>query len=115
MPVEDEQFLVDQTRQLKVASKDHLSITSCETYTKENPQVLVQNPTNVRDDSENCHNTHLSMYPLIINTDDDDDDEEYESCVCVSDHDHPVPSTHYQQRTSGTIDCFHHNKHLRRQ
>ena len=113
IPLEAEQFLINH------ACKDHLSMTSFVTYTKDKPQVTVQNTSNATAD-ETEHNCNWeTMYPVM--SDSDNEDNEYVSCTpCVSsNHDHHTPSTfspssNYQKITSsGTVYCCHPTKHPR--
>ena len=122
IPIDSEKFLVTHTRQFSlVQTDDDLSITSFETYTKDNPQVLAQNNlNNAMSDMEHNYNADLSMYPMMSNTDDDnnidDDVDDYASCIqCISDHSGTLePSTYQQQHTCGKINCCHPTKYSRK-
>ena len=96
-------------------SIDQLSVTSYDTYTKDEPQVLTHNTFNAKGNTD----TELIMYPMMNNTDDEDDnDDEYESCTHISDYSHPMPGTcvppSYHQ-CHGTINCCHPAKYPRKQ
>lgn len=121
---EEEQFLINQPKQLKSACVEHLSVTSFDTYTKNEPQI--QNSSDPKNDTEKNYETNISMYPIMSNTDDDnendyddDDDDEFESCrQFFSDYDQLMPGTiapSTDHQYYGTINCYHPTKYSRQQ
>ena len=112
-----EKFLDTQTRDFSLEHMDDsLSITSFDTYTKDEPKILAQN---IFDDAKHDPgNNNLSMYPVTSNTDDDDDDDDNENVSyieCDQDHASTFPLSNYQQQhTCGKINCCHPTKYSRK-